>query len=281
MDTATSIESLVGDTELRHINFFNGRLLTAEDLSDEQNANRSRARHLGRAVGAGIAYGLQVDIAQGGPSEEAIVEILEGLAVNRAGQTLRLACTQTISLVTPPTAGTEDQCVFSDCADLPSGLTLAGQGYYVLTIAPASKKDSLAPVSGLGNRLAECNSRYLVDGVQFRLLPMSVVAGSTDERARNEIAYQCFAFNVGNGLTAALNAATEPLYGLETLVPSGRLTEYDVPLAVIQLTDAGINLIDVWAARRRITRPDSSQPWNYFVGDRRISEGEAMFLQFQ
>ena len=47
---------------------------------------------------------------------------------------------------------------------------LAGAGAYLLTIGPASGGKGLAPVSGLGNEQAGCNLRYLVEGVEFRMI---------------------------------------------------------------------------------------------------------------
>jgi hypothetical protein len=59
------------------------------------------------------------------------------------------------------------------------------------------------------------------------------------------------------------------------------LTTQDVPLAVIEWTIAGLGFVDQWSVRRRVTHPAASGHWEYFTGDRRRSEGEAMFLQFQ
>ena len=41
-------------------NYFNGRTLAAEDLTADQAARRQQIAQVGRAVGAGVAYGLQV-----------------------------------------------------------------------------------------------------------------------------------------------------------------------------------------------------------------------------
>jgi hypothetical protein len=57
MSTELDLEQAILDSELRYVNFFNGRLLTGGDLSAEQAANRACSRHLGLAVGAGVAYG--------------------------------------------------------------------------------------------------------------------------------------------------------------------------------------------------------------------------------
>src|SRR5438477_33380 len=42
------------------INFFNGRLLSGEDLTHEQKTTVLRDQRLGQAVGPGVVYGLQL-----------------------------------------------------------------------------------------------------------------------------------------------------------------------------------------------------------------------------
>lgn len=285
MSAELDLEEAILDSELRYVNFFNGRLLTGGDLSAEQAANRASARHLGQAVGAGVADGLEVSISPGSLPIDALVDVDAGLAVNRSGQTLRLESKQTVALVRPPDQISTAGCVFADCEPLPAGTTLSSAGFFLLTMAPASAREGLAPVSGLGNAIAPCNSNYFVDGVQFRLLPLNVIQSDNLNLERNGVAYQCFGLPA-RGPSDFLNDAfgVGPLaeYGVEPLVPTGRLTDEDVPLAVIEWTGAnGLGFIDLWSVRRRVTRPHASGRWGYFTGDRRVSEGEAMFLQFQ
>jgi hypothetical protein len=284
MSAELDLEEAILDSELRYVNFFNGRLLTGGDLSAEQAANRACSRHLGRAVGAGVANGLEVSISPGSLPTAALVDVTAGLALNLDGQTLRLESKQTVALVRPPDQISAASCVFADCELLAAGTTLSSAGYYLLTIAPASARDGLAPASGLGNGIADCNSRYLVDGVQFRLLPLNITPIDNPALERNSVAYQCFglpALGPGDFLDNVSSGSSPLTYGVDTLVPSGRLTQQDVPLALIEWTTSGLGFIDQWSVRRRISRPDASGLWGYFVGDRRVSEGEAMFLQFQ
>ncbi len=60
MDSQISLQQPILDGGIRSINFFNGRLLSARDLTREQSANREADRRLGQAIGEGIAYGLEV-----------------------------------------------------------------------------------------------------------------------------------------------------------------------------------------------------------------------------
>ena len=211
--------------------------------------------------------------------------VSKGLAVNRAGQTLRLECEQRVALIRQPDPTAADECVFNDCDPKTDGVTLAsGTGFYVLLIAPASKSEGKAPVSGLGNSLALCNSQYLTEGVKFRLLKLNVSPGTETNKIRNMVAYQCFGVP---GLTSndfvqnALTQTPVPNYGVEALVPTGYLTTSDVPLAIIEWNTAGLGFVDQWSVRRRISKAPLASFAEPLIGDRRLAEGEARLFQFQ
>jgi hypothetical protein len=281
----TQLEEMVRGDGINHVNFFNGRLLSGEDLSAEQEATHAHARQLGQALGAGVAMGLEVLTVHNVSPADVQVKIAAGLAVNRAGAVLRLACDQIISLVRPSDAEVRADCVFFDCSPLSGGTSLSGEGFFVLTIAPASQREGLAPVSGLGNSAAPCNSRFLTEGVQFRLLPLNLAAISDVQRVRNEAAYQCFGLPARTSrqfISDALLEKEPAGYGLEKLVTGGRLTEQDVPLAILQWSaNAGLGFLDRWSVRRRIARPAAAKSWGYFTDYRRRAESEAIFQQFQ
>jgi hypothetical protein len=80
---------------LQHPNFFNGRILTATDLRDEQAAGLKRSRYLGQAVGTGVVHGLAVSAVNG----QRDLQITAGLAVNPRGDGLALPGTTTVELV--------------------------------------------------------------------------------------------------------------------------------------------------------------------------------------
>jgi len=281
MNTDSALDEAILDSELHHINFFNGRLLTGGDLEDEQRAQHAHSRHLGEAVGEGVAFGLQVTPATASPPDGPVVAISKGLAVNRAGQTLRLECEKRIALTRPADPAARDACIFTDCDPAGPGATLAsGTGYYVLTIGPASRPDGKAPVSGLGNTTAICNSRYSAEGVKFSVFRLNLAANAT-ALARSILAQACF------GLAPEISSSGWPgslpaQYGLEKLVPAGFERDYNVPLAVFEWTNAGtIGFVKRWPVRRRMVRPSAVEQWAYFTSERRVAEGEAMFLDFQ
>ena len=72
-----ALDEAILDTELRHINFFNGRLLTGGDLEAEQSVQHAHDRHLGRAIGAGVASGLRVALADGSSRTQPVVVVSE------------------------------------------------------------------------------------------------------------------------------------------------------------------------------------------------------------
>src|SRR5262245_35962797 len=107
MSTLTPTQAIL-DGGLFFTNFFNGRLLSGEDLTQEQTANRVRSERLGQAVGEGVAWGLQVSAPylKDSTSTGLVVNVKAGLAVNRLGHTLLLPADQTLALVASSSNGT-------------------------------------------------------------------------------------------------------------------------------------------------------------------------------
>lgn len=91
-DTVLQLQQPLKEGAIRSVNFFNGRLLTSKDLTREQQARREADWRAGLASGDGVAFGLEVerDVALDQP-DSPVVRVKAGLAVNRKGQTLRLA----------------------------------------------------------------------------------------------------------------------------------------------------------------------------------------------
>lgn len=273
---------------VRFPHFFNGRMLSGEDLTHERVANLTRQRHLAGALGAGVAHGFEVayDEALHPDREAPVLTITPGLALSASGHTLRMENPIELAVVEPPAAApaSTGHLDFTDCETLPASLYLNGTGVYLLTVGPADRKEGSAPVSGLGNGLAPCNAKYIAEGVRFSLLPLDVAAGSTPDRARNEIAYQCFgvtAAGLASGLANPKDADYDPVNPIAGLVPGDLLTGCEVPLAVVQWTSTGLGFVDMWAARRRLTQPYAGGHWGGLLADRVLADREAMFFQFQ
>jgi hypothetical protein len=286
--SSVGLQEPILDGGLQSVNFFNGRLLSGEDLTQERAANRAVSARLGQALGSGIVFGLEVAEAVGvSTNANPVVTVQPGLAVNIPGQPLQLPAATNVALTRADTSAPATPGAFSVCLPPQSGTLVAGAGVYLLVLSPASGPIGRAPASGLDCCDAVCNTAYLVDGVQFRLiqLPLQLEELQRGPQLRNYVAYRFF----GPADTGYQQTFNDPFgdgpreYGLlAALRQQSCLTDGDVPLALIcWTTDGGIEFIDRWAVRRRVTRLTVPDRWNALVGDRRPSEAEAMYLQFQ
>lgn len=156
---------------VRRNNFFNGRLLSAEDLRAEQDATRAQLRDHGRAFGDGIAWGLGVELVAQGPANPT-VRITPGLAFNRLGDALRLQDDVEVRLVPQVVASEVLAGLFAACEQPRPMATLSAGGAWVLTAAPVSGFSEMAVVSdpnatAIGR--GSCGARFQVEGLSFRL----------------------------------------------------------------------------------------------------------------
>src|SRR5438477_12711869 len=98
-----SLGQAILDQGVRNENFFNGRLLTAGDLTAEQAANAQHQRQLGLAAGEGIVRGLEVSlISDGTGTGVPVVAVSNGLAINRSGGPVALPVDVQLQLARNP-----------------------------------------------------------------------------------------------------------------------------------------------------------------------------------
>ncbi len=276
------LQQTILDGGIRAVNFFNGRLLTGEDLTREQTARREADRRFGIALGDGIAWGLEVQVAKD-QTHGTAVTINAGLAINRNGQTLHLPSALDVLLSdrsAPKVATTRS---FVDCG-LKGGVIATNPGTYLLTLAPDEANEGHAPSQSLDEGTVRCNSDALVEAVQIRMLPLTAeldaAAYNDTDRMRNAVAWQCFGLdNMANFLIDPLRMPVQIPEPLETLAGK-TYTRCDVPLAVVRITTK-IEFVDLWSVRRRPTPRGCAGAFAYPVEERRRAEGEAMSLQFQ
>jgi hypothetical protein len=283
---ATNLLTPILNDRTRSINFFNGRLLTGEDLTAEQKANRAAHALLGQGVGSGVAYGLTVSesaLLSSIPSP--VVTITPGLAINPNGGILLLDAAANVSLVRPATTAAGTPSTFQECTPIQPGAYIAGAGVYLLTIGPASANQGLAEVSGVSTAAAACNSRYKADGVQFRLvqIDLSQLEISDVNRLRNLVAYKCFGIADWAADVTDPFSTPRPGHGLiDQLRAAGAISGCEVPLAALFWTaTGGLVFIDLWSVRRPLLTKDLLDLFAPGAGARRASEGLAMLLQFE
>ncbi len=288
MTTQSLDQPFVATTALRSVNFFNGRLLTGDDLSREQATQLARLARLGRAEGDGIAWGFRVERQPAlSTKTHPVVTVTAGLAVSRAGTAIELPADIDVALyrdASAAPAGAEPGNLFADCQLDAPGTYTAGAGVYLLTVAPGEQAEGRAQVNGLGNADAPCNVALEAEALAFRLIRLSVPHDELVEKAllRNRIAYQCFGTDALAGVVADPFGTPVTSYGLLDTLRTQTLSDDEVPLATIGWSiDDGIQFVDLWSVRRRMTRRSPEGRWSSLVSDRRRAEGEAMFLQFQ
>jgi hypothetical protein len=299
------------ERNIQHPNFFNGRILTAQDLQDEQTANLKRSRYLGQAIGEGVVYGLNVSTN----SDKDALKITDGLAVNLRGDVLLLPSEITVELSLKEPARANNG-PFTPCnVQAPTTTTgkLSTDGYYLLAITPATQgSENQASYSGSssGNNSStrtSCTNRYEEVGVQFKLVPLSAqapykdfVSPTADQAVnhRSVLAHDCFGTDFL--ISKSINPPTVPAqYGLVDRLRADKfnpLTDCDVPLAVFQFRNQQVQFVDVWSVRRpcspgtrTLAYPasslekltDLSEVFTQFTSSRRAIEAAAFLLQFQ
>jgi hypothetical protein len=233
------------------------------------------------------------------------VTVEPGLAVSRDGTTLALDRRTDVALATVDTTVTDADPragVFSDCLTSVPGVYTSGAGVYVLTIRPSFVSQGRAPLNGQADGGSACAVDASVEGVQFRLVGVpnmsaEELAPAFASRLRSHVAH----LMLGTGDASRKRFRVDPFgprvttYGrLDEMLAAGLLTTGEVPLAALAWTEShGLQFVDLWAVRRRLTRrtetdqvPDglvgqAAIPRPPLGGDRARSEAEALARQFE
>ncbi len=169
------LQEAVLDQGIRHTNFFEGRLLTGDDLRNQREANREIDRRLAKALGPGIIEGLEVEfLPEISSASEPKISVSKGLAINKNGDVFGLPDNDiTLQLVRSLKTPVFDKSDFYLCAGPPGEQQLpSGAGIYMLVMYPVAGYTEKAPKSGLGDSgiARGCGNKYIQEGVEFRLV---------------------------------------------------------------------------------------------------------------
>ena len=170
--------------------FFNGRLLSAEDLRREQDQRAGGQHRLARLMGCGVASGLRV--SRLGTASK--LRIAPGLGVTPSGELIEID-----QLDLDLSAATRSGRLggFGNCAaGLADGQPLAG--LYLLVLTPAWTPQGRAQT--LLGEVGACNRRTEQPAVRARLLALLPPTSATTANLRNLLAVGLL--SPGQGLVA-------------------------------------------------------------------------------
>lgn len=230
--------------------FFNGRLLTAEDLTREQALREGGDRRLARLIGCGVVQGLLVE-----ELAATQLRIAAGLGVTPGGDVIETAGLD-LDLSSAATAGSGGG--FANCAaGLADGRPDAG--IHLLTLSPAWIAQGRAAT--LLGEVGACNRRTEQPALRARLVPVLEPAGLDTAHPRNGLAVALL--SPGRGL-AAVPPETRVGWWLRqrsdassACAPGLRADE--LPIALLQISArADITWLDTQAARRALSPPPGS-----------------------
>ena len=252
------------DEAVRAPNYFNGRLLAAEDLKADQDAVLARQGWLGKACGYGVIEGLMVSQAT-----STSVKVTQGIGINRQGLVMHLQSDTTLplSMQAAVSQTTDEAGRFKNCDFTPAGNNSSmGDGAYLLTVIPASRLEGQAPMKAAAGSasLPGCAGQWEVEGLQFKIIRLSGFESAmgnenitiTNSNRQNRLANWCF------GSQNLPTLATDPFHfsdnfdAFDQLDPND-FTPCDLPLAVFYWISGALTFVDTWTARRRLVRPDA------------------------
>lgn len=292
---ALGIDSVFTTEGTTNVNFFNGRILTAEDLRSFAEAGAEHRRRLGRAIGPGLASGLRATTAGG-----MMVRVTEGVAVNGLGDVIRLPVDVDVNVgQAPSTPDSPPTTLFAECPGARSDdldTTVVGGAFYLLTIRPASENVGQAPgadPSGLGT---VCGPGWTRDGVRFRRVGLDLgrlfahpevslpegVFSLTDPVSRSRLRSELAHLFLGTPWLIAQGREPDAPVQLEQAWVDANLDRCEVPIALMGIRGSQIVLVDEWAVRRPPTHrePEPSHGWELLLDGRRRSVGVGAVLQF-
>ncbi|MBI3347830.1 MAG: hypothetical protein HY020_11565 [Burkholderiales bacterium] len=250
--------------------FFNGRLLSAEDLSREQAARDGAERRLARLIGCGVAEGLTVAAGAG-----SVLHIAAGLGVAPSGAVIDIG---NLDLDLSSAGRGSSFSGFGNCAaGLAEGQPVAG--LYLLTLTPAWSAQGRAAT--LLGEVGACNRRTEQPAVRARLVEVQAPGGLNVASLRNELSVALL--SPGQGLSS-VPAGGRVGWWMRQRIGGGAaapgLTADELPLALLQIDAKAVpQWVDTDSARRRLAAPpgeagDASWPQSWAV------EMQALAAQF-
>lgn len=221
--------TIIVDSGRRRPFYFDGRFLTAADLSADQDYIRARQSDLAQAMGAGVVRGLMVSIQPGAVAASPTLQIEAGVGITPAGDLVTVDVAKSIKL-----EQIEDQENFDvqlGLKLLPTAATRNRTGLFVLALRPI--EFSANPVPSYPTSLD--GSRSVHDGDILEATAVTLIP--YPDRASAE------------GADAKHARVAREIF-FDGLRP-GVLQEA-LPLAMLYLEGGSLRWLDVYLVRREI-----------------------------
>ncbi|MBZ0316278.1 MAG: hypothetical protein K8L91_07665 [Anaerolineae bacterium] len=216
---------LILDERRRRPLYFDGRFLAARDLIRDQNYFLTRQADLSRAGGTGVVNGLMVSYGNG-PS---VIRVSAGQGVTHSGELLVIADDLELDLNDIPTIQRLNAVL--GLSQIPAEAPQTRTGLFVVALRSVeftANPVTAYPTSITGTRSLEDGE--IIEGVAVTLIPYRDEGmGEEAFTRRSRIAREIFVLGAEKGL---------PIDAL--------------PLAMVALTNGGIQWIDVWLVRREV-----------------------------
>ena len=219
--------------------FFNGRLLSAEDLQREQTLREAGQAQLARLMGCGIERGFAVGSTKG----STVLTIAAGLGVTPSGQVIDFGGSS-VDLAAAAQMANQGGG-FGDCAAAFGDLRAPTAGLYLLVLTPAWVPAGRAAT--LLGEVGACNRNVEIPAARIRLVALTPPDGAVAASLRNQVALSLMAPQPG---------VVSGLVGWWPSKTAQRLGADDLPIAALQLdAKAQVIFVDAHAAQRRLAPP--------------------------
>ncbi len=221
--------ALIVDSGRRRPFYFDGRFLTADDLTADQSYIRARQSDLAQAVGAGVVRGLMVGLGTQAASSSPTLVIEPGIGITPAGELVNVDTRQTIQLGSLPQSTQLD--VQLGVKVLPGAGAVNRTGLFVLALRPiefSATPTTAYPTSLDGQRTVRDGD--IIEATAITLIPYPDRSG------------------VENASAKRARVAREVFFDRQQ---AGVLQEA-LPLAMLCLEGGALRWLDVYMVRREV-----------------------------
>jgi hypothetical protein len=226
LEEARAAGAVILDERRQRPNYFDGRFLTAADLTSDQNYVLSRLTDLARTLGQGVSDGLMVlQEPTGGPGA---LRVTAGWGLTGAGELVGLPQDRQVDV--GDLARIQDLNQRFGLAELPAEPQRTLTGLFVLALRPVEFTDgpiASYPTGVSGQRQVE--DGFIVEATAITLLRYGDGGPGTDAEQRSRVAREIF------------------LSGEVRLDAAGVL-----PLALVALSRGVVLWVDNWLVRREL-----------------------------